>query len=117
METLCKIRDIQRAVASFEHKFEKCYNICLNEGMVLCSLQKTDSLTSGELGEMLGLTPSNVSKVLRSAENKGLIQRVIGAKDRRQMYFSLSNKGKNLIAEIKCCDFDMNELLKSIIKE
>ena len=59
MDKLCKIRDLQRAVHQFESAFEKRYGICLNEGMTLCSLSKTGRLCPGELGELLGLTPSN----------------------------------------------------------
>ena len=73
MEKLCKIRDIQRAVNRFEQDFERKYGICLNEGMVLCSLLKVDSLSAGELGELLGLSPSNASKVIRSVEVLSLI--------------------------------------------
>ena len=70
MDRLCKIRDIQRAVNQFEQGFEKTYGICLNEGMALCSLLKAGSLSSGEIGELLGLTSSNNSKVIGSIEKK-----------------------------------------------
>ena len=102
MDRVCKIRDIQRAVNQFEQGFEKTYGICLNEGMALCSLLKAGSLSSGEIGELLGLTSSNNSKVIGSIEKKGLVERVIGTKDKRQMYFSLTPKGKELISSLKC---------------
>lgn len=114
MENLCKIRDIQRAVAAFEARFEKQYGICLNEGMALCSLHKAGSLTSGELGELLGLTASNISKVLKSVEEKQLAERTLGEKDRRQMYFSLTEGGKKLIAEIDCRPEELPELLRGL---
>lgn len=117
MEKLCKIRDIQRAVAAFESMFEKCYGIGLNEGMALCSLRKSETLTSGEIGELLGLTSSNMSKVLRSVEDKGLIERVIGEKDRRQMCFSLTDKGKKLMSEIRCEEVDMSKLLQTLLEK
>ena len=79
MDRLCKIRDIQRAVNQFEQGFEKTYGICLNEGMALCSLLKAGSLSSGEIGELLGLTSSNNSKVIGSVEKKGLVERVISS--------------------------------------
>ena len=93
MEKLCKIRDIQRAVNQFEQGFEKRYGICLNEGMALCSLLKAGSLSSGEIGELLGLSSSNASKVIKSIENKRLVERATGEKDKRQMYFSLTPDG------------------------
>ena len=68
MEKLCRIRELQRAVNRFEAALERSYGICLNEGMALCSLSKAGRLSCGELGEMLGLTPSNTSKVLGRRE-------------------------------------------------
>ena len=115
MEKLCKIRDIQRAVAQFESGFEKHYGICLNEGMMLCSLTKAKQLLSGEIAELLGLTPSNTSKVIRSVEEKGLIERVMGKEDKRQMYFSLTTKGKKLIESIKCEEVNFPELLQILL--
>ncbi len=116
MEDLCRIRDIQRAVAGFESQFEKRYGICLNEGMALCSLHKAGSLSSGEIGELLGLTSSNASKVIKSIENKGLIERILGMKDKRQMYFSLTPRGKELILSVKCDEIPFSPLLSSLLK-
>ncbi len=115
-KTLCRIRDIYRSIAIFELNFEGKYNICLNEGMLLCSLQD-NQYSSSQLAEALGLTNSNASKVIRSLEQKGLIERNIGADDKRQMYFSLSEKGKLKLANIRCEDMDLPEILKTVVKE
>ena len=114
MDKLCKIRDIQRAVTAFEGRFEKKYGIGLNEGMALCSLNKASPLSSGEIGELLGLTLSNTSKIIASIEKKEFVERVIGTKDKRQMYFSLTAKGKKLISGIHCDDIEMPTILKEI---
>ena len=116
MDKLCKIRDIQRAVNQFEQGFEKKYGICLNEGMALCSLLKAGSLSSGEIGEQLGLTSSNNSKVLASVERKGLVVRVMGEKDKRQMYFSLTPNGKELISAVRCERLEIAPLLQELLK-
>ena len=108
MDKLCKIRDLQRAV----HQFEKRYGICLNEGMTLCSLSKTGRLCPGELGELLGLTPSNTSKVLRSVEQKGLVTRELCNEDRRQMYYSLTQQGRELLASVSCREVETPEILR-----
>lgn len=117
MDRLCRIRDIQHAVNHFDREFSRTYGICLNEGMVLCSLLKADRLSAGELGELLCLSPSNTSKVIRSAEEKGLVGRVYGDRDRRQMYFSLTDKGRRLISSVRCEDVEMPPLLGCIIKD
>jgi DNA-binding MarR family transcriptional regulator len=117
METLCKIREINRAVAAYEAEMEKTYHLCLNEGMLLCSLSKTDKLSSGEIAEALGLSTSNTSKVIKSVENKNLIKRVIGNTDKRQMYFSLTPKGKKELSLINCDNLELPNLLKEILNK
>lgn len=115
METLCKIRDLYRSVAEFENHFEALYGICLNEGMLLCSLSSSGKLSSGEIAEVLGLTTSNTSKVIRSAENKGLIRRILGETDKRQMFFILTEEGKIRLDSIDCKNIEMHEILKEVI--
>ncbi len=112
MDKLCRIRDLQRAVNQFETAFEKRYGICLNEGMVLCSLANAERICPGRLGELLGLTPSNTSKVLRSVESKGLVLRELCCKDRRQMYYSLTPKGRELLASVDCHEVEIPEILR-----
>lgn len=116
METLCRIRDVYRAIIAFELEMEKKHHLCLNEGMLLCSLSKVDRLSSGEIAETLGLTNSNASKVIRSVEDKGLVERVMGVVDKRQMYFSLTRKGKKALLEIVCEELEMSDLLQRVLQ-
>ncbi len=69
--------------------------------MLLCTLSNVDKLSSGEIAEMLGLSNSNASKVIRSVENKGLIKRELGNQDKRQMNFLLTDEGLAVIKKIK----------------
>lgn len=115
METLCKIRDIYRSIIEFEQLFQKEYGVCLNEGMLLCSLSKSDQLSSGEIAELLGLTTSNASKVIKSVENKSFIERILGKEDKRQMYFTLTDKGKECLQSLDCSRIRMSETLKVVL--
>ena len=117
MERLCKIRDLQHAVARFEAAFERRYGLCLNEGMTLCTLSRSGRLCPGELGERLGLTPSNTSKVLRAVESKGLVKREPGCADRRQMYYSLTGEGRALLAALDCREVEIPPLLRELLPE
>lgn len=116
VRTLCKIRDLYRSISEFETEFQNQYDICLNEGMLLCTLGE-NKFSSSELAERLGLTNSNASKVIRSLEKKGYIERIIGQQDKRQMYFTLTKEGDDLLNTIKCSKIDLPELLKSIVGE
>ena len=111
METLCKIRDIYRAIAEFEGQFVQMYDLSLNEGMLLCTL------LDREIAEALGLSASNASKVIRSVESKKLITRVVGKKDKRQMLFALTLEGKNRILNIKGATWKLPDLLLHAIGE
>ena len=116
MKTLCKIRDIYRSLTDYEQRFEKTYSLCLNEGMLLCSLSDGKRLSSGEIAEVLKLTTSNASKVIRTTEAKGLIERTLGDKDKRQMYFSLTPEGEKQLLSIDCNSVGIPVLLKELLE-
>ncbi|MDD7438929.1 MAG: MarR family transcriptional regulator [Bacteroidales bacterium] len=115
MDTLCKIRELYRALADFEICFEETYNIGLNEGVLLCTLDKEGQLSSSDIAERLALKPSNTSKVIKSVEDKRLVRRVVGKEDRRQMYFSLSPKGKEILTSLKCDQIKTPLLLSELL--
>lgn len=116
METLCRIRDIYRSIAEFETAFIKQHNLCLNEGMLLCTLSKTQQCSSGEIAQLIGLTTSNTSKVIKAVEKKGYIERVMGETDKRQMYFSLTKEGKKRLEAIKVEAITLPETLQKILE-
>lgn len=116
MENLCKIRELYRAVSKYGEDFEQKHGIGLNEGMLLCCLEKEGSIPSGEISRQLGLTASNASKVIRSAEEKSLIIRQMGKEDKRKMYFVLSPAGKELLEKIKRDPVDTPPLLSGCLE-
>lgn len=115
MKRLCALRDLCRAIGEYEQEFQKVYTISLNEGMVLCSLREK-RLSSGEIAKQINLTCSNTSKLIRSIEDKGYIERVMGEEDRRQMYFSLTPEGAKIIEKIEVDSIPLSEPLKGLLK-
>ena len=65
METLCKIRDLYRAIAEFETRFEKAHHLCLNEGMLLCCLSRKKRLSSGEIAEQHSFVQTKVVRLFK----------------------------------------------------
>lgn len=112
METLCRIRDLARAVADFEQQFERRYGLSLNEGVLLCRLCRHETLTSGEIADSLQLSCSNASKVIRSVEQKGLVCRKLGDEDKRRMLFSLTPEGRRELERLKVCSVEPPELIR-----
>jgi DNA-binding MarR family transcriptional regulator len=114
MNNLCVLRDIYRVLGEFEVEFQNRHHLCLNEGMIICSL-RNEKLSSGQIAELLNLTCSNTSKLLRSVEEKGLIERDLGKKDKRQMYFTLTKKGHERLRLIEKDDMELPEILSKLI--
>ena len=116
MNTICKMRDIYKALSIFETAFEKVYGISLNEAMVLCALREAGKeITSTAIAERTEMAPSHTSKVIRAVEDKGLIRRALGEVDKRQMYFSLTEPGNKRLNELDLDKVEIPEMLKPLI--
>ena len=50
--------------------------------------------------------------VLRSVEQKGLVTRELCNEDRRQMYYSLTQQGRELLASVSCREVETPEILR-----
>ena len=89
------MREVFRAMSSFETAFEKVYRITLNEAMILCILKDaTERMTATNLSKSTDLSPSHTSKMLRILEEKGLIERRILNGNRRSFHIFLTAVGK-----------------------
>lgn len=116
MDIICKIRDIYKLIGEFEGQFEKDFGITLNEAMLLCSLLEQKTLSSTELAKNLGLTCSNTSKVIKSVEEQGYIERTLGKEDKRQMYFTITQIGADHIMTIKNAKINIPRELKGHLR-
>lgn len=104
---ICYIREVYRDIIDLEQYIGEHYHLNLNEAMLLCILQQTSSCTAGELAQRLGITSSNMSKVIAAAERQQLIQRQLGKDDKRKMLFSLTSEGQALLAALKADAVEM----------
>lgn len=110
------MRDIYRALRTFEADFVKVHKVCINEAMLLAALSGEEKLSAAELATGGEMTPSHTSKVLRSLEEKGLVERLLGREDRRKMYFALTPSGREALAQMKCGSVSVPELLEPIFR-
>ncbi len=110
------MRDIYRAINSFEQEFERVHGVCINEAMTLCVLSEGE-LAASEIAKRAELTSSHCSKVIRSIEDKRLIVRTMGKTDKRQMYFRLSKAGENLLNSMRCGSVEVPDILKPIFEK
>lgn len=100
MESICVIKDIYKTLYQFEKAFADVHQITINEAMLLCCLKDGEAKSAGMISEYIGLSNSRVSKVITAVENKEFIRRTINKNDKRQMFFSLTPKGKEKIRQM-----------------
>ncbi len=111
MNNLCTVKNVCRLIADYELKFQRKFSITLNEGLLLCSL-RNGKISSGEIANELDLSCSNTSKVLKAVENKGLVERTLGEKDKRQMYFVLSQTGVEMLKRMEQDEIELPDNFK-----
>lgn len=115
MKTLCKIKDILKALNTFEQRFEKTHQVSLNEAMLLCVLHESkEEMTPTNLAKSTDLSTSHTSKVIRILEEKKLIQRKLGHVDRRLMYFHLTEQGSQVVTKLQIEDTMIPEVLRPL---
>ena len=110
------MRELFKALSDLEADLIANYQVTLNEAMALCSIGQ-ETVTASIIVERTGMTPSHASKVIRSIEIKELVVRSLGELDKRQMYFVLSEKGKNCLEDIKLKGVNVPELLVPLFQQ
>lgn len=118
MNSICVMREIYKALEVYEKEFESKYGVCLNEAMALCSLtQGSGTLSASEIAGKTGMSNSHTSKVIRLIESKEMVERALGKEDKRQMYFSLTEKGRACLQQISCKEIEIPDILRPVFEK
>ncbi|MCF0203448.1 MAG: winged helix DNA-binding protein [Bacteroidaceae bacterium] len=112
---ICQMRELCKAISELEDSLVDIYGITLNEAMVMCCIG-SENIAAGDISQAIGMKSSHLSKVLRSIEEKGLITRAFGDKDKRQIYFSLTPEATSRLCTLKCDGIPIPDMLKTFFK-
>ena len=97
------------------HGFD--HDISISMGYVLLNLSKDKGVPSTQIAPQLGMEPRSLTRLLKSMEKKGLIQKVSDKNDKRQVNIfltKLGHKKRNVSAKtVKV----FNDILRSNIEE
>jgi len=115
MDTLCALQSLTFALESFENDFRNAHGLSLKEGMLLCCISEKQ-LSASDIACKIDLTNSNCSKVIKAAEQKGYIERSFGKEDKRNMFFELTESGKEKMAKINLDEVPLPQVLKQYIE-
>ncbi|MCI8529703.1 MAG: MarR family transcriptional regulator [Lachnospiraceae bacterium] len=80
------------------------------QGRILYILWKTDHLTISEISEKTSLAKNTISVVIDGMVHKGIVERKINSKNRRQTIVSLTEYAKSLQEKYETVSQQMNEL-------
>ena len=106
MYDLCDIRQLMVDLRNFEQTLKQETNLSLNEALCLCQTAK-GVLEPGTLARELELSPSRLSRILESLEQRGLLQRTISASDRRNVSLYLTKEGEIVVEKLHCTNIAM----------
>lgn len=116
MELICRLKDIYKSLYNFEKEFTEKNGITINEGMILCCMKDGMQKSANDLCDFVGLSNSRVSRIINTVEMKGYITREMGAVDKRQMIFTLTEAGMMKINEMLKQEIDLSELKSQLSK-
>lgn len=72
----------------------------LTEARIIYELAHLEVATASDIVKALGLDPGYLSRILRSFEERGLVQRQVSQSDGRQYLLSLTDQGQQRFAEL-----------------
>lgn len=107
------MRELFRALSDLEAHLLQAHGVSLNEAMVLCAIGG-ERVAASTIVERTGLTPSHASKVIRAVEERNLLVRALGEKDKRQMYFSLTEEACRCLKGIRSQGVEVPEILQPL---
>lgn len=116
MESICKIKNIYNIFYGFEKDFFKKNGMTLNESIILYFLASKESCSAGDLSSSIGLTNSRTSRIIIGVEEKGYVIRKMGKADKKQVFFTLTNSGKQKLAEIQNLENEYRNFIISLIE-
>ena len=95
----------------FDSEIGHSLNLREKEITFLSAIANEKSITSKELSEIAGLSPSRASRVISALHESGYINMEHDSFDRRLVNLSLTEKGKSCVEGIenekKQCEFDL----------
>lgn len=110
--TLCRIRDLSRAIEEYSQAFEAAFGIGLTQAVMLCQLRQTPDMGPGELAHSLGLKGPHASKLIAQLEAQRLVRRRLCKEDKRCMRFSLTEAGLRRLAELEAASLPLPDALR-----
>jgi len=96
-----KIARLYRKRVHIVAKELKHLNINSNQSILLVNIGRSPGLNQNQLTELLSLDKTNMSKLLKTLDERRLIDKQLNPSDKRYYQIYLSQKGEKLLVEIR----------------
>lgn len=117
---LCfRLYTASRLITQVYHPLLSQYGLTYPQYLVLLALWDKDAQPVNDIAKRLYLETNTVTPLLQRMEKEGILTRVKGKKDARQMIVTLTRKGKDLQKQLADVPFAVGEsvLCKSLTPE
>ncbi len=91
------LRKIMQHMDNHSRRLNKHYGLTVPQILSLYEIHEKNMITLSELSKNIYLSTSTLVGVIDRLEEKGLVQRIRDVKDRRNIFISISEKGKEFV--------------------
>lgn len=91
-----KIRSAWFEMSRMFNQVASAYNVTLSVGFTLIAIYEKEGTPVTKIAPRMGMEPNSLSRILKSIEKDGLIERVSDSKDKRKVLVKLTKKGQNI---------------------
>lgn len=106
MIDLCAIRKLQTSLRYFEDQLKQQTGLSFNDALLLCAVNRGICEPSA-LAKELELSPSRLTRILDSLENRKLVQRTLSIMDRRSLTVALTEAGSEMVKTYRCSELNL----------
>jgi DNA-binding MarR family transcriptional regulator len=117
-ETVCyNIKSAWHAISRLYNEQASKHGSTASIGFILLNIDKQGGTPSTHIGPSLGLEPTSLSRILKSMEENGLIEKRPDENDKRISRIFLTDKGKILRKQAKEVVLEFNNAIRAQIPD
>jgi DNA-binding MarR family transcriptional regulator len=95
---LSAMRQILRATENYARKLSRSTGLTASQLLLLQVLDQHGETTAGQIAAHMGITQATTTSLLHKLEARSLVRRQRGDSDRRQVWLSLTEEGREKLA-------------------
>ncbi len=90
-----KVRSAWFEMSRMFNQVAAAYDITLSVGFTLIAIYEEEGTPVTKIAPRMGMEPNSLSRILKSMEKDGLVERVPDARDKRKVLVKLTEKGQD----------------------